>query len=118
MGHPLEHPHQICPRVHLIGRQSCLSLLVANETARIVTPCDHFQANYPEEFLCSVLVLQVYDQDNLSQIREVSPWWPPNLQVPKVCDYFPKVTPCLRVISITWLSDARVCVPEVSDERK
>ena len=49
---------------------------------------------------------------------EVSPWWPPDMKVPELCNYFPKVVPRPRIISILCLIDVRVCGPELSDERK
>ena len=49
---------------------------------------------------------------------EITPWCPPYLDILEVCNYVPKTAPCPRVISMPWMSDARVCAPEILDDRE
>ena len=79
--HPQEITYQRYPPLHVIIQPCCLYSLVTYESAKVLASGDHPQPHPLKEGLRSGNVLQVYDQDALSRLQELSPQWPPPLEI-------------------------------------
>ena len=106
------------PTLHLLIQPHCLCILIINKAAKVAPSCDHIQSHAMETVLSSGDIPRGYNQDSIGWFWEVSPWWPPPMEVLEVGQYVAKTSPHPCVISIPWMCDARVCILEISDDRE